>query len=70
MHKVMSAEIFQIGLEVEFEHVARYPEANVTNNHPILTGKNRFSIPQRDFELLSTVRNGGNRRGPFENSCK
>jgi hypothetical protein len=24
---------------VELEHGTRYPEANVTNNHPILTGK-------------------------------
>jgi len=33
------AEIFRIGLEVELEHGTRYPEANVTNNHPVLTGK-------------------------------
>jgi hypothetical protein len=33
------AEIFRRGLEVELEHGTRYPEANVTNNHPILTGK-------------------------------
>ncbi|MCQ5362784.1 MAG: hypothetical protein NO482_05130 [Candidatus Methanomethylicia archaeon] len=32
-------ENFRIGLEVELEHGMRYPEANVTNNHPILTGK-------------------------------
>ena len=30
---------FPDGLEVEFEHGTRYPEANVTNNHPLLTGK-------------------------------
>ncbi len=30
---------FQAGLEVELEHGTRYKEANVTNNHPILTGK-------------------------------
>ena len=30
---------FQLGLEVEFEHGIRFAEANVTNNHPILTGK-------------------------------
>lgn len=30
---------FQRGLEVELEHGIRFPEANVTNNHPILTGK-------------------------------
>ncbi|NLE05295.1 MAG: hypothetical protein GX638_10925 [Crenarchaeota archaeon] len=32
-------ENFRIGLEVELEHGIRFPEANVTNNHPILTGK-------------------------------
>jgi len=29
---------FQQGLEVELEHGTRYEDANVTNNHPILTG--------------------------------
>jgi len=32
-------EEFRQGLEVELEHGTRYPDANVTNNHPILTGK-------------------------------
>ncbi|MBA4392515.1 MAG: hypothetical protein C0407_03080 [Desulfobacca sp.] len=32
-------EEFRIGLEVELEHGTRYKEANVTNNHPVLTGK-------------------------------
>lgn len=30
---------FKLGLEVELEHGVRFSEANVTNNHPILTGK-------------------------------
>ena len=30
---------FRNGLEVELEHGTRFKEANVTNNHPILTGK-------------------------------
>ncbi|MCW4035448.1 MAG: hypothetical protein NWF03_08810 [Candidatus Bathyarchaeota archaeon] len=30
---------FKLGLEVELEHGVRFAEANVTNNHPILTGK-------------------------------
>ena len=29
---------FQLGLEVELEHGNRFPEANVTNNHPLVTG--------------------------------
>ncbi len=32
-------KIFQAGLEVELEHGTRFQDANVTNNHPILTGK-------------------------------
>ncbi len=30
---------FVTGLEVELEHGTRFTDANVTNNHPILTGK-------------------------------
>jgi hypothetical protein len=29
---------FQAGLEVELEHGVRFKDANVTNNHPLLTG--------------------------------
>jgi hypothetical protein len=32
-------EDFRIGLEVELEHGTRFEDANVTNNHPLLTGK-------------------------------
>jgi hypothetical protein len=32
-------EVFRKGLEVELEHGTRFEDANVTNNHPILTGK-------------------------------
>ncbi len=32
-------EDFRQGLEVELEHGVRFPDANVTNNHPLLTGK-------------------------------
>jgi len=32
-------EQFRRGLEVEFEHGTRFKEANVTNNHPVITGK-------------------------------
>ena len=35
----ISLENFRQGLEVELEHGIRFPEANVTNNHPILTGQ-------------------------------
>jgi len=32
-------EEFRRGLEVELEHGTAFKDANVTNNHPILTGK-------------------------------
>jgi hypothetical protein len=32
-------EEFCAGLEVELEHGTRFKDANVTNNHPLLTGK-------------------------------
>jgi len=32
-------EWFQQGLEVELEHGLQFPDANVTNNHPLVTGK-------------------------------
>ena len=32
-------EPFRRGLEVELEHGTRFEDSNVTNNHPILTGK-------------------------------
>jgi hypothetical protein len=35
----IALEDFCQGLEVELEHGTRYKDANVTNNHPILTGK-------------------------------
>ena len=35
----ISAEAFKQGLEIELEHGILFPDANVTNNHPILTGK-------------------------------
>ncbi len=30
---------FKAGLEVELEHGTRFKDANVTNNHPVVTGK-------------------------------
>ena len=35
---IPAAEFLQ-GLEVELEHGLQFPDANVTNNHPLLTGK-------------------------------
>jgi len=30
---------FKLGLEIELEHGTKFPDANITNNHPILTGR-------------------------------
>ncbi len=35
----VTVEVFKQGIEVELEHGIRLEDANVTNNHPILTGK-------------------------------
>ncbi len=34
----IDVENFRIGLEVELEHGIRFPNANITNNHPLITG--------------------------------
>jgi hypothetical protein len=35
----ISPEAFRDGLIVELEHGRQFPDANVTNNHPVLTGR-------------------------------
>jgi len=35
----IDVEAFRQGLEVELEHGLQFEDANVTNNHPVLTGK-------------------------------
>lgn len=35
----IDVEEFRAGLDVELEHGTRFSDANVTNNHPIITGK-------------------------------
>lgn len=35
----IALEEFRAGLEVELEHGTQFKDANVTNNHPVLTGK-------------------------------
>jgi len=61
-------EIFRKGLEVELEHGTRFEDANVTNNHPILTGKiviahlketmdyyERIDVAEMEGDLLKAV---------------
>ena len=35
----ITIEEFQLGLEVELEHGIQFQDSNITNNHPLLTGK-------------------------------
>ncbi len=64
-------EDFRIGLEVELEHGTRFSDANVTNNHPILTGKiviahlketmdyyRRIDVAEMEGDLLKAILSG------------
>lgn len=64
-------EDFRRGLEVELEHGTMFPDANVTNNHPILTGKivlahlresldyyPRLEVAELEGDLLKALRAG------------
>jgi hypothetical protein len=66
----ISVDNFKIGLEVELEHGIRFAEANVTNNHPILTGKivlahfkesldyyQRLDVAEIEGDILKAVAN-------------
>ena len=61
-------EDFRQGLEVELEHGTRFKDANVTNNHPILTGKidiahlketmdyyRRIDVAETEGDLLKAI---------------
>jgi Protein of unknown function (DUF5661) len=61
---------FQKGLEVELEHGTRFADANVTNNHPVLTGKiviahlketmdyyERLDVAELEGDLLKAILN-------------
>jgi hypothetical protein len=62
---------FRKGLEVELEHGTRFDDANVTNNHPILTGKiviahlketmdyyERIDVAEMEGDLLKAILSG------------
>ena len=61
-------EAFRKGLEVELEHGTRFEDANVTNNHPMLTGKiviahlketmdyyERIDVAEMEGDLLKAI---------------
>jgi len=67
----ISVEEFQRGLEIELEHGIGFPDANVTNNHPVLTGKivlahlketldyyTRLEVAELEGDLLKAVLSG------------
>ena len=64
-------EDFRRGLEVELEHGTMFHDANVTNNHPVLTGKivlahlketmdyyARLEVAELEGDLLKAMRKG------------
>lgn len=60
---------FREGLQVELEHGTRFPDANITNNHPVLTGQivlahlkesllyyKRIAVAELEGDLLKATR--------------
>ncbi len=67
----ISSADFQQGLEVELEHGTQFPDANVTSNHPLLTGMivlahlkemldyySRLEVAELEGDLLKAFRAG------------
>jgi hypothetical protein len=67
----LTLEQFRHGLEVELEHGVTFPDANVTNNHPLLTGKivlahlkemldyyDRLNVAELEGDLFKATRAG------------
>jgi len=67
----VSPDDFQKGLEVELEHGRKFPDSNVTNNHPIVTGRivqahlketldyyTRLDVAEMEGDMLKAFRKG------------
>ncbi len=67
----ITTEAFKQGLEIELEHGIQFSDANVTNNHPILTGKivlahlkemldyyMRLGVAEISGDMLKALRSG------------
>jgi hypothetical protein len=67
----ISPDEFRKGLEVELEHGLQFSDANVTNNHPLLTGKivlahlketldyyTRLEVTELEGDLLKAIKKG------------
>jgi hypothetical protein len=70
----VGVEDFREGLQVELEHGTRFPDANVTNNHPVLTGRivlahlkesllyyKRLALAELEGDLLKATKAGDSR---------
>jgi len=66
---------FKLGLEIELEHGTQFPEANVSGNHPIATGRIvlahlkesldyylRLACMELEMELAGAIANGNSER--------
>lgn len=71
----ISVDEFRQGLEVELEHGIRFPDANVTSNHPLLTGMIvlahlketldyylRLDVAELEGDLLKASRKGNSEK--------
>jgi Protein of unknown function (DUF5661) len=71
----VSVDEFRQGLEVELEHGLRFEDANVTNNHPLLTGMIvlahlketldyylRLEVAELEGDLLKASRKGNSEK--------
>lgn len=67
--------VFKAGLEIELEHGTRYSKANVTNNHPLVTGRivvahlkesmdyyRRLAVAEAEGDLFAAILAGDWRR--------
>ena len=65
---LFSSTLVHKGLEVELEHGTRFDDANITNNHPVLTGKivvahlketmdyyQRIDVAEMEGDLLKAI---------------
>lgn len=66
---MVGEDVFRKGLEIELEHGVQFPDTNVTNNHPVLTGMivtahlkesldyyQRLEIAELEGDLYNAVR--------------
>lgn len=67
----ITSDEFRRGLEVELEHGLQFSDANVTNNHPLLTGKivlahlketldyySRLEVAELEGDILNALSKG------------